>query len=86
MSEAAPLNARFHRLGGSPHIATTPAALTHVELIWIENQIEHWIRFGDYVVETILAVNQQRSALSGMRIISQPRALRHFTAAFAPMR
>ncbi len=41
---------------------------------------------ADYVVETILAVNQQRSALSGMRIISQPRALRHFTAAFAPMR
>ena len=41
---------------------------------------------ADYVVETILAVNPQRSALSGMRIISQPRALRHFTAAFAPMR
>lgn len=41
---------------------------------------------ADYVVETILAVNQRRSALSGMRIISQPRALRHFTAAFAPMR
>jgi tryptophanase len=41
---------------------------------------------ADYVVETILAVNQQRNALSGMRIISQPRALRHFTAAFAPMR
>jgi tryptophanase len=41
---------------------------------------------ADYVVETILAVNQQRGVLSGMRIISQPRALRHFTAAFAPMR
>jgi len=62
MSEAAPLNARFHRLGGSPHIATTPAALTHVELIWIENQIEHWIRFGDYVDETIL--DRRRRVLS----------------------
>ena len=62
MSEAAPLNARFHRLGGSPHIATTPTVLTHVELIWIENQIEHWIRFGDYVVDTIL--DRRRRVLS----------------------
>ena len=54
MSEAAPLNARFHRLGDSPHTATAPAALTHVELIWIENQIEHWIRFGREVREQVL--------------------------------
>ncbi len=41
---------------------------------------------ADYVVETILAVNQRRSDLVGMRIVSQPRTLRHFTAAFSPMR
>jgi tryptophanase len=41
---------------------------------------------ADYVVETILAVNQRRSGLSGMRIVTQPRTLRHFTAAFSPMR
>lgn len=28
--------------------------LTHVELIWIEKQIEHWIRFGRVSGETIL--------------------------------
>lgn len=41
---------------------------------------------ADYVVETILAVNQRRDGLSGMRIVSQPRTLRHFTAAFSPVR
>ena len=40
---------------------------------------------ADYVVETILAVHRRRSALGGMRIVRQPRALRHFTAAFSPM-
>lgn len=30
------------------------AALTHVELTWREKQIEHWIRFGRDVEETIL--------------------------------
>lgn len=35
---------------------TAPAAdsLTHVELIWIEKRIEHWIRFGHDVAEQIL--------------------------------
>jgi Protein of unknown function (DUF2840) len=28
--------------------------LTHVELIWIEQQIEHWIRFGHEIAEQIL--------------------------------
>ena len=34
--------------------STTPASLTHVELIWREKQIEHWIRFGREVQERIL--------------------------------
>jgi len=33
--------------------------LTHVELIWIEQKIEHWLRFGRPVEKTIL--DRQRS-------------------------
>ena len=39
-----------------------PAALTQVELTWIENRIEHWIRFGRDVEETIL--DRRRRVLS----------------------
>ena len=28
-----------------------PDTLTHVELIWLEKRIEHWIRFGRDVAE-----------------------------------
>jgi len=31
-----------------------PSDLTHVELIWHEKQIEHWIRFGHDVAEQII--------------------------------
>lgn len=31
----------------------TPAMLTHVELLWIEKQVERWIRFGREVEEVI---------------------------------
>jgi hypothetical protein len=31
-----------------------PDSLTHVELIWLEQRIEHWIRFGRDVAEQIL--------------------------------
>lgn len=41
---------------------------------------------ADYVVETILAVHQRREDLNGMRIVRQPKALRHFTAQFSPLR
>jgi len=40
---------------------------------------------ADYVVETILAVHERRSRLRGLRIVREPRALRHFTAAFSPL-
>ena len=40
------------RAPSSPRAA--PAQLTHVELIWREKQIEHWIRFGRDVGERIL--------------------------------
>ena len=34
--------------------ARRTVALTHVELTWIEKQIEHWLRFGRRAEETIL--------------------------------
>jgi tryptophanase len=40
---------------------------------------------ADYLLETILAVNDRRERLRGMRIVRQPSALRHFTAEFAPI-
>jgi len=39
-----------------------PAHLTHVELIWREKQIEHWIRFGRDVEERI--IDRRRRILS----------------------
>ena len=33
--------------------------LTHVELIWLEKQIEHWIRFGRDVAEQIVDRHQR---------------------------
>ena len=42
--------------------APPPDNLTHVELIWIEEQIEHWIRFGHDVAEQIL--DRRRRVLS----------------------
>lgn len=39
-------------------------ALTHVELTWIENKIEHWLRFGRRAEEKIL--DRRRSISSFM--------------------
>jgi len=39
-----------------------PDTLTHVEQIWLENRIEHWIRFGRDVAEQIL--DRRRRILS----------------------
>jgi len=43
-------------------IAHSSDSLTNVELIWIEKQIEHWIRFGHDVAEQIL--DRRRRILS----------------------
>ncbi len=40
---------------------------------------------ADYAIETVLAVHERRRDLHGMRIIWEPRALRHFTAKFEPL-
>ena len=40
---------------------------------------------ADYVVEVFEEVVRRREALRGLRIVSQPRQLRHFTARFEPL-
>ena len=40
---------------------------------------------ADYVVETFAEIAAQREQLGGYRIVQQPRAMRHFTAQFAPL-
>ena len=40
----------------------------------------------DYVIEVVTRVASRAAQLPGMRIVSQPRQLRHFTAWFAPLR
>jgi tryptophanase len=39
----------------------------------------------DYVIEVVTRVASRAAQLPGMRIVSQPRQLRHFTARFAPL-
>jgi tryptophanase len=39
----------------------------------------------DYVIEVATRVASQAATLPGMRIVTQPRQLRHFTAQFAPL-
>ena len=46
------LAAASARAGRAIH--TPPDNLTQVELVWIERQIEHWIRFGREVSEQII--------------------------------
>jgi tryptophanase len=36
----------------------------------------------DYVIEAILGVYERRDSIRGIRIVSQPKFLRHFTAHF----
>ncbi len=39
---------------GKPSTSDAAAALTHVELTWLEKRIEHWIRFGRIAEEKVL--------------------------------
>lgn len=49
-------------LGGSAPLARAADALTHVELIWVEEHIQNWIRFGREAKEEIL--DRRRRVLS----------------------
>ena len=52
---------RFQSVTGTPDDLRTQT-LTHVELIWVEGQIEYWIRFGRVAKERIL--DRQRRVIS----------------------
>jgi len=41
---------------------------------------------ADYLIEVILEVAQRKESLKGMKIVWEPKALRHFTAQFEPLR
>jgi tryptophanase len=70
--------------GLHPDGSETPAALDLVRLAiprrtYTQSHI-------DYVIEVVLRVARKAGDLPGLRIISQPRQLRHFTAQFVPLR
>jgi tryptophanase len=69
--------------GMHPDGTETPAAMDLVRLAiprrtYTQSHI-------DYVIEVVTRVASRAAALPGMRIVSQPRQLRHFTARFAPL-
>ncbi len=39
----------------------------------------------DYVIEVVQRVAAKRAEIRGYRVVSEPPALRHFSAAFAPI-
>ncbi len=70
--------------GLHPDGSETPAALDLVRLAiprrtYTQSHI-------DYVIEVVLRVARKASDLPGLRIVSEPCQLRHFTAQFAPLR
>ena len=46
--------------GGPMPSPVSSDRLTHVELTWVEKQIEYWIRFGEHTQETILDRRRRR--------------------------
>jgi tryptophanase len=70
--------------GLHPDGTETPAAMDLVRLAiprrtYTQSHI-------DYVIEVATRVASRAAGLPGMRIVSQPQKLRHFTARFAPLR
>ena len=69
--------------GLHPDGTETPAAMDLVRLAiprrtYTQSHI-------DYVIEVLPRVASRADSLPGLRIVSQPRHLRHFTARFAPL-
>ena len=69
--------------GLHPDGTETPAAMDLVRLAiprrtYTQSHI-------DYVIEVLIRVASRAGSLPGLRIVSQPRHLRHFTARFAPL-
>jgi len=70
--------------GLHPDGSETPAALDLVRLAiprrtYTQSHI-------DYVIEVVVRVAKKAGDIPGLRIVSQPRQLRHFTAQFVPLR
>jgi tryptophanase len=68
--------------GLHPDGTETPAAMDLVRLAIPRRTYTQ--SHMDYVIEVVTRVAEQAPRLSGLRIVSQPRRLRHFTARFAP--
>jgi tryptophanase len=70
--------------GRHPDGTETPASMDLVRLaiprrVYTQSHI-------DYVIEVCEKVAEQADRLPGYRIVDEPKALRHFTAAFEPIR
>lgn len=68
--------------GRKPDGSETPAPMELVRLAMPRRVYTQ--SHADYLIEAIIAVNARKGALRGMRITEEPKALRHFTAKFAP--
>jgi tryptophanase len=69
--------------GRHPDGSETPASMELVRLaiprrVYTQSHV-------DYVIEVVRWVAQRAAALGGMRIVSEPATLRHFTARFEPI-
>jgi tryptophanase len=69
--------------GRAPDGSEAPAAMDLVRLAMPRRVYTQ--SHADYIVETFAEVAALKESLKGMRIVREPRALRHFTAEFAPL-
>ena len=69
--------------GLHPDGTETPAAMDLVRLAIPRRTYTQ--SHMDYVIEVLTRVASRAASLPGLRIVSQPRNLRHFTARFAPL-
>ena len=69
--------------GKQPDGSEKPAAMELVRLA-IPRRV-YTQSHADYLIEVILEVASRKQSLTGFRIDWQPKALRHFTARFAPL-
>jgi tryptophanase len=69
--------------GKRPDGSETPASMELVRLAMPRRVYTQ--SHADYLIETVLAVHEERERLRGLRIVEQPPRLRHFTAKFAPL-
>jgi tryptophanase len=69
--------------GRAPDGTEKPAAMDLVRLAMPRRVYTQ--SHADYIVETFGELAARKDTLAGYRIVEEPRALRHFTAKFAPL-